>query len=232
MSSSNKIEVLDKMDSFIESWETSNDSRQIFLKCYRLMTANMFLALEKDVFHDPVWINTLLHRFANYYFDALNCYDCGGNTSKVWHEVHLLTSEKELREVQYLLMGVNAHINYDLVLTLYDMLHENWNDLSKKDQTLLYEDHCKVNEIIAASIDAVQDELLSPADPMMGWIDKAFGRVDEYLLSRLIMSWRQEVWDQACALMTSADKEKQEYIRLRLEKNVIKRNKLLSISLL
>ena len=228
---SKKFEVLDRMDLLIEGWKSSNDSRRVFLSCYRLMTGNMLIALDKEVFHDPEWINTLLHRFANYYFDALNCYDCGETTSKVWHEVHLHTAEKELRDVQYLLMGVNAHINYDLVLTLYDMLHQDWNNLNIKQQLLRYQDHCKVNEIIADSIDAVQDELLSPSDPMMSWIDKAFGRVDEYLLSRLITSWRQEVWDQACTLMASADKDEQERIRQKLESSVLKRNNLISVDI-
>lgn len=228
---SKKFEVIEQMDLLITGWQEKGDARKVFLSCYRLMTGNMLDALDKGVFHDPDWINTLLHRFANYYFDALNCYDCGENTSKVWLEVHLCTAEKELRDVQYLLMGVNAHINYDLVLTLYDMLHQDWKELSKKEQILRYEDHCKVNEIIAASIDAVQDELLSPSDPVMGWIDRAFGRVDEYLLSRLITSWRQEVWDQACVLISSSNVDEHERIRIKLEKSVLKRNKLISVDI-
>lgn len=225
----NKSEVLQRMDLLIESWKTNNDSRQVFLSCYRLMTGNMVEALDKGVFHDPEWINTLLHSFAEYYFNALACYDCGKPVSKVWHEVHQFTAEKELRHVQYLLMGVSAHINYDLVLTLFDMLHEDWQNLSAQEQKLRFEDHCKVNEIIAASIDRVQDELLSPADPVMGWIDKAFGRMDEYLLSRLITSWRQEVWDQACGMIAVSEETQREVLRISIEKSVIKRNKLIAL---
>lgn len=65
-------------------------------------------------------------------------------------------------------MGVNAHINYDLVLTLYEMLLDEWWQLSKQEQAYRYQDHCKVNEIIAARIDQVQDELLNPSDLVMG----------------------------------------------------------------
>ncbi|PZX46864.1 DUF5995 family protein [Algoriphagus chordae] len=224
----NKSEVLQRMDTLVEAWKTNDDSRQVFLSCYRLMTGNMLEALNKEAFHDPQWIHTLLHSFAEYYFDALNCYDCGKPVSKVWMEVHQYTLERELRHVQYLLMGVNAHINYDLVLTLYDMLHQDWQNLSPKEQKQRYEDHCKVNEIIAATIDKVQDELLTPADPVMGWIDTAFGRMDEYLLSRLITSWRQEVWDQACSMILSEENQR-EVLRLSIENSVIKRNKLIAL---
>lgn len=221
--------VLDRMDLLIRGWQEKEDSRQFFLRCYRLMTGNMLDALDKEAFHDPDWIHTLLHRFADYYFEALDCYDCGRTTTKVWHEVHQLTAEKELREVQYLLMGVNAHINYDLVLTIYDLLHLEWKELSDSEKLARYQDHCKVNEIIAASIDAVQDELLSPSDPFMDLIDQAFGRMDEYLLSKLITNWRQEVWDQACSLLVISDELEREEIRKKLEASVLKRNKLISL---
>lgn len=226
---SKQFKVIERMDLLLEGWQKSNDSRQVFLSCYRLMTFNMLKAINQGGFHDPDWITQLLHRFADYYFDALYCYDCGEKPSKVWQEVHQFTSEKDLRNVQYLLMGVNAHINYDLVLTLYDMLLEEWWQLSKKEQVLRYQDHCKVNEIIAASIDQVQDELLSPSDPVMSWIDNAFGRVDEYLLSKLITNWRQEVWDQACVLLGTSTDEKREVLRLKLENSVLKRNKLIAL---
>ncbi|WP_339752720.1 DUF5995 family protein [Algoriphagus aquimarinus] len=226
---SDNHEVLHRMDELIEGWKTQNDSRQVFLSCYRLMTGNMLLSLDQGAFHDPKWISTLLHSFAEYYFDALACYDCGKPVSKVWMEVHQYTAEKDLRHVQYLLMGVNAHINYDLVLTLYDMLNEEWNQLSPQDQHHRYQDHCQVNLIISSTIDRVQDELLSPADPLMGWIDKAFGRMDEYLLSKLITSWRKEVWDQACAMISIGEENQREILRLSIEESVLKRNRLLSL---
>lgn len=225
------LEVLHRMDVLLAGWKTTNDSRQIFLSCYRLMTGNMLESLDKGAFHDPEWIRTLLHKFADYYFNALNCYDCGEEVSKVWMEVHQFTAEKKLRHVQYLLMGVNAHINYDLVLTLFDMLHQDWQHLTPLEQQQRYEDHCKVNEIIGGTIDRVQDELLSPADPVMGWIDKAFGRVDEYLLSVLITSWRKEVWDQACSMIAFSEENQREVLRLSIEKSVLKRNRLLAFDL-
>lgn len=83
-------------------------------------------------------------------------------------------------------MGINAHINFDLVLTIYDMLKEEWSQLSDLERQDRYEDHVKVNDIIYNSIDAVQDTIIEKEHPSMDIIDKLFGRVDEYLLSRFI----------------------------------------------
>ena len=55
-------------------------------------------------------------------------------------------------------------------------------------------DHEVVNEIIANTIDAVQDSIINPSSWSMAAIDGADGRLDEWLLSKLISSWRNEVW--------------------------------------
>lgn len=221
-------EVLHQMDAHILNWKSKSDSRHIFLSCYRMMTSNMLDAINKNEFHDSEWIYNLLHRFADYYFDALNCYDCGDKVPKVWQEVHQLTQTKKMRHVQYLLIGVNAHINYDLVLTLVDMLNEEWPKLTEIEKIKRFEDHCKVNEIIGATIDKVQDEILAPADPFMGWIDKAFGRLDEYLLSRLITTWRKDVWDNALQIMETKENNNRELIRISIENHVCRRSNLLA----
>jgi hypothetical protein len=39
------------------------------------MTEKMLVALEQGSFEDVEWVDRLLHRFADYYFDALSCYE-------------------------------------------------------------------------------------------------------------------------------------------------------------
>ena len=142
--------MLQQMDAHVRNWQQQDDQRHVFLTCYRMMTANMLLAIEENKFHDREWVSKLLHHFADYYFEAVSCYDCGNNVPPVWQEVHQLTMQNKLLKVQSLMIGVNAHINYDLVLALYDLLEPDWNQLSETDREKRYEDHCKVNEIIAA----------------------------------------------------------------------------------
>ena len=221
-------QVLHQMDALINHWKSQNDSRHIFLSCYRMMTSNMLEAINKKEFHDSDWIYKLLHKFADYYFNALKWYDCGEEVPRVWQEVHQLTQTKKMRHVQYLLIGVNAHINYDLVLTLVDMLNEEWDQLSENEKIKHFEDHCKVNEIIGATIDKVQDEILAPADPVLKWIDNAFGRLDELLLSKLISSWRKDVWDNALHMMEAIETSDREKLRQSIEDQVCKRSVLLA----
>ena len=222
--------MLQRMDENIMSWNEKNDQRHVFLSCYRMMTANMLQAIEENKFHDREWVSKLLHHFADYYFEAVACYDCGNNVPPVWQEVHQLTMQNKLLKVQSLMIGVNAHINYDLVLALYDLLEPDWKILSEIDREKRYEDHCKVNEIIAATIDKVQDEVLEPSSLLMRWIDVAFGRLDEYLLSRLITNWRQDVWNDVQGMLTIEAAIEKETLRQTIEQKVIQRGKYLSLS--
>lgn len=198
----NKYPVVLKMQKMVQSWEAAGDKRAIFLRCYSLMTHNMLLALEQKRFKDPVWVEQLLERFADYYFVALENYEQEARKAPaVWQLAHHASQQPHTMTVQHLLVGVNAHINYDLVLCVRDMLRPEWASLTPGRLAERFSDHCLVNEIIAETIDTVQDEVVEKHTPRLDWVDKLFGAWDEWLISRLITSWRDEVWEQGVALV-------------------------------
>jgi hypothetical protein len=201
MDSTNNL-VIQQMQSLIENWTGSQDSRSIFLSCYQLMTHNTLQAIERDEFCDSNWVHQLLNRFADYYFIALDQYESDPQAAPlVWQLAHDATRNPKAMAIQSLLLRVNAHINYDLVLTLVDVLLPEWNTLDDVQREYRHSDHDRVNTIIAASIDAVQDDILEPAMPIMEFIDDVFGGLDEYLISHLIQNWRNDVWNHAMRIL-------------------------------
>jgi hypothetical protein len=214
-------EILRQMDQQVLTWQSNQDKRHVFLNCYRMMTANMLEAVDANQFHDSEWVKKLLHRFAEYYFNALEQYERNEEAPAVWKQVHDSSCKSNLHLLQCLILGVNAHINYDLVLTLDEMLRHEWQNLSDEQKKKRFEDHCTVNDIIGSTIDAVQDEILAPADPFMRFIDKAMGRMDEYLLSIMITKWRHQVWKNAHEMMLATDQNQRESIRISVEKQVM-----------
>ena len=46
----------------------------------------------------------------------------------------------------------------------------------------------------------------------MAVVDRAFGRLDEYLLSKLIANWREDVWQHASALLEIQDETRRKRI--------------------
>ncbi len=67
--------VIERMQALIARWEEQADPRSVFLSCYLLMTRNMLSAIDRGEFTDPAWADRLLHRFADYYFVALDAYE-------------------------------------------------------------------------------------------------------------------------------------------------------------
>ena len=125
------VPVIDRMEALAQQWQQRSDQRCFFLRCYALMTGNTLRAIEQGQFHDPRWVSQLLHHFADYYFLALDAYECNATeTPAVWRMAHDAALAPDTQVLQDLLLGINAHINYDLVLTLVDMLEPEWAELS------------------------------------------------------------------------------------------------------
>ena len=200
--------VIEQMDNLLASWEAGDDRRRIFLGCYKMMTQNMLDALLVEDFEDVVWVTGLLEHFAAYYFKALETYEQGQNSApKVWQYAFEASRRPQTNVLQNLVLGVNAHINYDLVFAISDLLLPEWDQLSEEQLQVRYRDHCHVNDIIYKTIDRVQDQIIERFDPGFGLIDKLLGPLDEWMTRLMISDWREEVWKHAVHLIETRDEQ-------------------------
>lgn len=218
--------LMSRMNSLVTGWRQADDQRAIFLECYAMMTGNMFTAVHNGRFQDPTWVTQLLHHFATYYFDALDAYERDIATAPtVWQLAHGAAAKPETMVLQNLFLGVNAHINYDLALTVVDLLAADWATLSDKERARRYSDYTTVNEIIADTIDRVQDEVVESRAPWLNVVDWLGGRLDERLISYLLTQWRDEVWQTAVQMLTNP--EQRETRRQQLEATAVQRSRFL-----
>ena len=219
-----KYTLTDRMQRLITTWEKKQDARWVFLSCYAMMSSNMIAAVERSEFEDCEWVDALLHRFAEYYFTALESYERGdGSIPAVWLRTFDATQASGIHPLQNLILGVNAHINYDLVFALSDLLMPEWNRLSDKQKGSRYRDHCHVNQIIFASIDRVQDQVIERENPEMDVVDKLMGPLDEWLTSRLIATWREHVWQDAIRLVDQPCDGERQAISAQVESRSLRR---------
>jgi hypothetical protein len=210
--------VVDRMQERIDRWDRVGDPRAVFLSCYALMTRNMLDAVDAGEFADAAWVSHLLHHFAGYYFDALDAYEAGvEGAPAVWRRAHDAARRTGAPTLSLLLLGVNAHINYDLVLAVADLLEPEWPALADAGRRARYEDYCRVNDIISQTIDSVQDDILEKREPIMALVDTLFGPVDEWLISRGIAEWREDVWGHAVRRVQTPDEAQREALRLEVE---------------
>lgn len=198
--------AVDRMAELLEAWEQAGDRRAFFLGCYRAMTRRMLAALDAGRFADARWVRSLLERFADYYFDTIDAC-CAGrpHASAVWRRAHEAAARPRTLAVQCLLLGVNAHVNYDLVFAVVDVLQGEWSRLSMTERQARHDDFSLVNRIIAETVDEVQDEVLERYAPSMNVLDTLLGPLDEWVAAHLIARWRDNVWDNAVRWLETTD---------------------------
>lgn len=217
-----------RMTHQIHEWEKRGDQRAIFLGCYALMTGNMLIATKRHRFEDDEWVLSLIHHFAGYYFDALEAYEGpAANPPAAWQITHDAAQNPETMVMQNLLLGINAHVNYDLGLAVTDLLDPVWASLSSVVRESRYQDYCLVNQIIADSVDMVQDQVVERYAPLMEFVDILLGPLDEWFTSQLINNWRDEVWQEATTMLESPVSNRREQMRQTLESTAVERAKLL-----
>lgn len=212
-----------KLSTLVQKWQAAHDRRVIFAHTYYLMTTNMLSALKGEQFHDPDWVTRLLDRFAVYYFDALDKYEkAPHNSPSIWRVAFEVAENPEAFVVQHLLLGVNAHINFDLSSSLIDVMREEWSSLDAGKKRQRYEDHTRVNKIIATTFDDAQELVIARYSPSLDRLMQASWAFDELMVSSLINAWREQAWQQAAEYLDAkswearhAARQRCEYIALR-----------------
>jgi hypothetical protein len=196
------------MDDLVAAWQAANDRRFIFLSCYKMMTQNVMAAIQADDFEDSHWVATLMQNFAGYYFQALESFENGtGSPPDVWRIAFQSAKNPRTHAVQLLVLGVNAHINYDLVFALSDILAGEWAQLSPEQRQMRYHDFCDINDLINHTFNQVRNEIIDRYDPLVGDLDKLLGPLDKWMTSLLISEWREEVWKHATRLLDPTEPE-------------------------
>jgi hypothetical protein len=216
--------TIEHMHSLLDGWEKAGDRRCIFLSCYAQMTGNMLKAIQAGEFHDNAWVGELLEHFAAYYFNALENFEQQPQSAPaVWQATFETAQDAQVHVLQHLMLGINAHINYDLVFALEDMLRPNWQDLSLRQRTERYEDHSRVNQVIADTMDAVQDNVVERFAPRMDLVDDGLGPLDEWLASKLISIYRDRVWQQTIRRLQASNADEADQLRGMVEKAALQR---------
>ncbi len=215
--------VLSRMQQQLQSWEEHNDARLIFLTCYQMMTTNVLAAIANQTFEDNIWVKRLMENFAEVYFQALQHYERQETCPQVWKVAFSVSPLSKAHAIQNLLLGVNAHINYDLVFVLAQLLQEEWNALSSPQRQLRYRDHCRINTIIYETIDSVQDQVIERFSPHFDIIDRLMGPLDEWLTAKLIAEWRDEVWNLALALLEEVEESQVKEMSQKIERQALQK---------
>jgi hypothetical protein len=155
-----------------------------FNHTYLIITRNVAEKLGKNYFNNDELMEKFDIHFSRYYFDALYNYVHEEACPPSWKILFNLCKKDNLYQFMYMALGVNAHVNNDLGLTIFDIVKD---DSYKKD-------YDKVNIIIKKSIKEVVNFLEEKSRPLNS-AKNSFQPVYSYFLYKIIQKWRHNAWE-------------------------------------
>jgi len=152
----NPITTIDELDQIIE-WSLANQSRIGYFAV--LMTLAVKQSIIANEFQDGQRMQRLDMIVGSQYFAAWDAYVNQKKCSNAWHSAFDACQNSGLIVLQHLLLRINTHINLDLCIAAAECC-------PGKSIFGLQSDFEKINEIIAAQSQLVQDNLCNVWPPL------------------------------------------------------------------
>jgi hypothetical protein len=171
------------------------DHRAVFSLAYLRTTEKYAYTAAKPGFYDDVaWVNHEDAVFAQFYFQAYDSYAAGnlGAVPQAWQIAFDAAKNRTVTGVGDLLLGMSAHVNRDLPFVLYGIGISS----SRK------HDHEKINKMLNMVVQPLLDEEANRFDKTMNEV-KTKGGISYTALMQLLVTWREQAWDNAEALASA-----------------------------
>jgi hypothetical protein len=182
-------DVLARMRAIAEALPEA-DGVAWFNRLYQRVTENVARRVGTGYFADDGYIVRMDVVFASYYFRALHVNALDANrTPKCWEPLLDERSEPSIAPIVFALAGMNAHINHDLALTVYDVARERGH--APRRGSVEHDDFLRINEILRLTIDEVKPWF---AEGLVGELDVALGRADDVAALFSVEKAREAAW--------------------------------------
>jgi uncharacterized protein DUF5995 len=194
-------DLLSRMDALLQPMRVAGDERQHFLATYMRTTVAVKREIERGAFVDDDWTERWDIAFAELYLDALDEWNAKGSAPGPWRIAFLAANaDPRVPPLRHLLLGMNAHINYDLPQALIQVITDQEFD----DPALVERrsrDHEHIDAILSSRVAAEDGELKKMEQPgdrtLLDHLLTPFNRAGS---KRFLKEARGKVWRNAQAL--------------------------------
>ncbi|MEA2180930.1 MAG: hypothetical protein QOF69_115 [Solirubrobacteraceae bacterium] len=176
---------------------SQNDGVRIFNDLYLAVTRAVGAEFANDRFEDPAFLSRLAPIFSDLYFDAVERDAAKRTVSRVWVPLFEKRFQSGIAPLQFVIAGMNAHINYDLAIALVAASSELGYDLEL--DSAHHRDHLRVNTTLACVMDEVREHFETT---IARSVVTALGMFDQF---RRIARARENTWTQAQNLVALHD---------------------------
>ena len=188
--------VVHQMDERLDSLQAAH--HRFFLTTYLRTTAAVGKAIDDAGFEDPAWVEQWDVSFAELYLDALDAQQAGhrDGVPRPWRLA--FEAPAALPPLRHVLLGINAHVNYDLPQALLAVITDaDFDDAALMDRR--QRDHERIDTVLSSRVGA-EDAELSAASPGKALLDRALTPLNRLGSKRFLRESRQKVWHNTLEL--------------------------------
>lgn len=192
--------VADAMAERLAALPTHLAHRRPFLDTYRRTTLAVGGALEEGLFEDPDWVIEWDAAFADLYLRAHDAdldptRDGVGRVPRPWRLA--FDADPDLPALRHVLLGINAHVNYDLPQALLAVISDE--DFRSPDlMAVRRRDHDRINQVLSGRVSAEDDELAAGRGRRL--VDRLLQPANRAASRRFLREARAKVWHNTDAL--------------------------------
>ncbi len=194
------------------------DRRAVFVTLYLKMTQELqkSIAVNPQIFQDVEWVKSAALVFANGYRTALSNYGRLKRdiVPKAWVLAFDMATEDKSIVILDMILGINAHVNYDLALALLELRDtlKTYDDRKKRKS-----DFDKLNDILNDATDPIQDVISHKYSPLLRMFDFFTGSLDEEMTRFSFETAREHSWVNGLALINASSEEEREMQRKKID---------------
>jgi hypothetical protein len=189
-----------RMEEIGERLRVANDERQHFHLAYLNSTKAVMADVDADRFVDSAWAERWGIAFADLYLDAFDAWESGADPSGPWRVAFEASRDPNIPPVRHALLGINAHINYDLPQAFLAVISDDEFDDSKL-MAQRAADHAHVDSILVRRVrqeDKNLKRVEEPGDRTM--VDRLMMPFNRAGTKAFLKEGRKKVWRNARVL--------------------------------
>jgi len=180
-------DVVEALQRRLDDLPAGLDHRRAFIETYQRTTQAVGAAVEEESFEDPEWVTRWDIAFAGLFLAAHDADLADGAVPRPWRLA--FSADPSLPTLVHLLLGMNAHINYDLPPAMLAVI----DDAEFTDAVLLdrrRRDHERIDRILASRV-AAEDTAIGGRRSVLDRLLRPFNRLSS---RRFLREARQKVW--------------------------------------
>lgn len=200
-------EALAALDTVAGRLQADGNTLAAFPDIYGIITRKVAeqIARPDGMFLESGWVSRLAGRFCERYLETLRWsterrpQDCDA-----WGSTYACSSMRRTLPVQHVMLGLSAHINFDLALGIYETIREFGHADDAEQMARYKHDHDAVNALLLASLPEAFDHLVQRHGCSVSATIYAHAYAPaKWFTMKMLTRWRATVWNNVLALLAA-----------------------------